>query len=605
MGVPRGVVALALALALLAGRRARACTNLLVSKGAAADGAPLLSYNADSTSLYGSLAHWPAKPPRAEPYPPREVWDWDGSFYLGAIPEANGTFNVVGNANEHGLVIGETTFGGLPELDGHGTDALIDYGSLIWITLQRARTAREAIKLMHWLVTEYGYASDGESFSVMDSEEVWLMELIGKGKERGAVWVASRVPDGFVGSTANQARTTTFARDDPENVMFAPDVVDFARRRGLFNGTEVDFDFSAVYDPLTFTGARFCEARVFNLFHLATAGGMDAHLDFAKGLNLTNRMPLFVKPYRPLTLNDTLTFMRNRAEGTWFDNSGTTRPDVGAGPGNSRYRHRPLVWSSNGKRYLNERTVGTQQTAWSFTAQSRGWMAPPLRALFWFAPDDSSTSVHVPFYGGATAIPRAFADPIGQLPGAGAPGPDADAYTLSLDSMYWVNNLVGQFVQGERAAEADYIVAREIVALQAKLFKLAEGTDTEAMRLWSSGDPVAAVELATRFGVEAGESTLVAWRDLWARLVSRFRDGATISPTTTPMCEPGQTKGCTFRRTPDVQGGYSPAWYARIVEDGDNRVHYEVPEGPAPGLRDGAAALELHKLARLDKQRRI
>lgn len=340
----------------------QACTNILVSKGASADTSTQIAYNADSGSLYGSLSHYSAsKPP---PGTQRMVWDWDDSVFLGTIPEANETFNVVGNMNEHGLIIGETTFGGLEALDGHNHGHIMDYGSLIWITLQRAKTAREAIQLMDTLCTLYGYASDGESFSLADREEVWLMELIGKGPEKGAVWVAQRVPDGYVGSTANQARIRTFPRDD-EDCIYAHDVVDFAREKGLYpnHADDKSFSFSDVYDPVTFTGARLAEARVWNLFR-AIAGPqlMDPYLDYATGQNLSHRMPLFVPAKSKLSVNGTMWLMRTHFEGTWFDNTGLVRPDVGAGSGNSPYRWRPLSWSdsSTGKKYVNERTIGTQ-----------------------------------------------------------------------------------------------------------------------------------------------------------------------------------------------------------------------------------------------------
>jgi dipeptidase len=296
----------------------------------------------------------------------REIWDWDDSVYLGSIPEANHTFNVIGNINEHGLIIGETTFGGNHTLDGHGSSAIMDYGSLIWVTLQRAKTAREAIHMMDALCQEYGYESDGESFSVADQNEVWLMELIGKGKEKGAVWVASRVPEGFVGSTANQARTRQFVQTDPDNVLFAKDVVTFAQSKGLYpkDAPAADFSFCDAYDPLTFTGARLAEARVWNLFRqIGGAEAMDPYLDYAQGTNLTNRMPLFVKAAKKLSVNDTMWNMRTHFENTWFDNEGVVRADVGAGPGNSPYRWRPLTWKIDGDTYVNERTIGVQQVS--------------------------------------------------------------------------------------------------------------------------------------------------------------------------------------------------------------------------------------------------
>lgn len=589
-------------LLLLAGG-ARACTNILVSKGASADGSTHLSYNADSGQLYGTLGHYPAAD--HAPGAMRDIWDWDGSFYLGAIPEVNHTYNVVGNANEHGLIIGETTFGGLPSLDGAGTGAIMDYGSLIWVALQRAKTAREAIRVMDALCQEYGYASDGESFSLADGDEVWLMELVGKGKEKGAVWVAQRVPEGSIGSTANQARITTFARDDPENTLFAADVVTFAQRRGLYpkDAPASAFSFSGTYDKPTFSGTRFGEARVWNIFQAATHGALEAYLPYAQGYNLTRRMPLFVPVAAKLSVNDTMNLMRTHFEGSWFDNTGEKRPDVGAGPGGSAYRWRPLTWSSGGGTYLNERTVGVQQTAWAFVASSRGWMPPPLRALFWFAPDDSATAVRIPLYGGATRIPPAFGDRVGQEPAAAVEyGVAGDALTMSMDSAFWVWNLVANMAYGERYAEVMPIVQARIHHFQDQMFAQAAATDARALALVHAGKTEAAVELATAFGVATGEQMLKDWRDFWMFLFARFRDGFTISAPQKPQCAHGRpAKGCTSRVLPETEPtGYSPAWYDRIVADGDNAQHYKVGAQHTVGAEGEA---NRRKLMRMEKRR--
>ena len=406
--LPSASVAVALVAALVS--PVSACTNLLVSAGATADGSTLLAYNADSGNLYGSLGVYPAT--EHAPNATREVWDWDDSVFLGVIPEAARTFNVIGNANEHGLVMGETTFGGLPELDAHGTGGVMDYGSLIWIALQRCKTCACAIELIDALVQEHGYASDGESFSCADGTEAWLMELIGKGAyEKGAVWVATRVPEGAVLAHANQARTTTFARDDPKNVRFSNDVVSFARKIGRYPADAPDssFDFTAAYDPVTFGGARHGEARVWDLYRrLVGDEAMTPYLEYAKGFDVTKRMPLFVFPAAPepntaakLRVADVIRLMRARLEDSWFDPRGLLRADVGAGPGHSAYRARPLTWrdEASGRTFANERTVSTQQTAWTFVAASRAWMPAPARAIQWWAPDDSGTSLRVPVYG--------------------------------------------------------------------------------------------------------------------------------------------------------------------------------------------------------------
>mmetsp|Transcript_10305 Transcript_10305/g.19477 ORF Transcript_10305/g.19477 Transcript_10305/m.19477 type:complete len:589 (+) Transcript_10305:44-1810(+) len=573
------------------------CSNLLVSKGASEDGSTQIAYNADSGSLYGSVGLYTASDhPEGKT---RDIWDWDASTFLGTIPEVNHTYNVVGNVNEHGLIIGETTFGGLPQLDGHGTGAVIDYGSLIWVTLQRAKTAREAIAVMDHLTQTYGYASDGESFSIADPNEVWLMEMMSKGKyAKGSVWVASRVPDGYICAHANQARTRTFAQDDPDNVLFSKDVVTFAQQIGLYpaSAKKEDFSFSDVFDPVSFTGARLAEARVWNLFQLLTpAGAMDSYLDYAQGYNLTNRMPLFVRPEALMSLNTTMWAMRNHGEDTWFDNRGMTRPDVGAGSGNSAYRWRPLVWKSQDKSYCNERTVGVQQTAWNFVAQSRSWLTPPLTALLWFAPDDSSTGVRVPIYGGATRISPGFGDPVGQDPAAAvAYGVQSDVYNMNMDSAFWVYNLVANQAYGTRYRDVFPLITAAIREHEARFFAQTAKIDVEGSALVKAGKTAAAVELVTNFSVTTGDDMIKEWRQFWMFLFSRFRDGFTTTPATMPQCKGGNKKGCTSRLTPAVAAsGYSQDWYGRISEEPGN--HYAVPD---------SATLDERKMAAFDKERR-
>jgi len=579
-----------------------ACTNILVSKSASADGSTQLAYNADSGALYGSLGHYPARK-NIPSGTRRQVWDWDGSFFLGTIPEASETFNVVGNCNEHGLIIGETTFGGLEQLDGHNTGALVDYGSLIWITLQRAKTAREAIALMDSILREFGYASDGESFSIADPNEIWLMELIGKGNATGAVWVASRVPEGHIGSTANQARTRTFNQTDPENVLFAKDVVTFAVSQGLFpaDADPNAFDFSATYDPPSPVTARLAEARVWNIFNrVSAAGTMDSYLDYAQGRNMTNRMPLFIKVSQKLHVNDTMELMRTHFEGTWFDNTGTTNPDLGAGPGHSAYRWRPLTWKSGEGSYLNERTVGVQQTAWAFVGQSRSWMPRQMAALFWFAPDDSATAIRIPLYGGVTRIPSSFGGVSGQDPAAGVPyAVEADAYNMNMDSAFWIYNLVANIAYGERYNDVYPLIQQEIHKYQGKFFTETATLDKTAAALFREGQEEQAVELITKYCETTGNWMTGQWRNFWMFLFSRTRDGFTTIPPKKPQCKHGQTESCTSRLLPDTQTtGYNKEWYARMVADPANRAHYQVPGSTV-------SAADERKMLRMDKQRRL
>lgn len=403
--------------------RVFSCSNLIVSPGASSDGSSIVAYNADSGTLYGSLYHYPAAD--HAPGTMRDVYDWDSGAYLGQIEEVAHTYNVVGNINEYGVIIGETTFGGLSVLQSQ-TGAKIDYGSLIWITLQRSKTAREAIQTISDLMSAYGYASEGESFSIADQNEAWIMEIIGKGNyEKGAVWVARKVPEGYICAHANQARITTFPLNNPEDTLYAPDVISFARQIGAYPEDKPDeeFSFSDVYDAVTFDGARFCDARVWSVF--STVMGQDwsnQYLDYAQGYNLTNRLPLFVKPTNDykVSLVDAMNYMRSHYENGALDMSGEQFSDVGAYT-YSPYRAHPLTWTStlnpdgstaaNPVTYLHERPIATPQTGWNFVAQSRKWMPRQFSGIIWFGVDDSGTTVRFPVFGSATKIPEAFAGP--------------------------------------------------------------------------------------------------------------------------------------------------------------------------------------------------
>lgn len=570
------------------------CSNLLVSPGASADGSSILTYNSDDMGLFGSLDLRPSAT-----HPPgslRAIWDWDGQYYTGNIPEVNQTYNVVGNINEWGLIITETTFGGRDDLDGHGTGAIMSYGDLIFTTLQRAKTAREAIQVMDNLCQTYGYESNGESFGVGNSTEVWLLELVGKGKYgKGAVWVASKIPDGFVGSTANQARTETFNQNDPDNVLFSADLISFARSIGAFpsGSPDSDFNFREAFDPITFGGARFGEARVWNLLNPVCGGCLDANLDFAQGYNLKNSMPLFVKSVNKLSLNDTAELMRTHFENTWFDNTGNTRPDIGAAQGHSPYRFRPLTWSYNNKTYLNERTVGVQQSGWSFLAQSRNWLPDPIKAITWFAPDDSSTSPHTPFYGCATRIAPSFGSLVGQTPGGGVPyAPVADAFTMSMDSAFWLFNLVGNLAFSERYSDAKPVILKNVYGAQTSMFAAAAQVDKDFVALYPV-DPAAAIEMVTRFGETNGEAISAQWRNLFYLLFATFRDGGILLPSTAQQCVGNQTDNCVAKLQPiDSETGYDEQWRGRIVNDSDNAIRYLVPDAASEEL----AALETRKM---------
>ena len=410
----------ALSAALLLGTAgALACTSLLAGKKATADGSVMITYAADSHNLYGELYHQPAAD--HAPGAMRQVTEWDTGRHLGEIPEVAHTYRTLGNMNEHGLTISESTWGGHRELHGSG---MIDYGSLIYITLQRARTAREAIKVMTDLVDKYGYASSGESFSIADADEAWIMELIGKGKDdKGAVWVARRVPDDCIAGHANHSRIHKFPLNDPET-LYSPDVIDFARSKGLFSGKDEDFSFSLAYAEQDGGALRGCDGRVWSFFNKHSSD-MEPYLAWVlKGEG--EPLPLWVKPDSLLTVRDMQWMMRDHFEGTPLDMT----LDVGAGPYRVPYRWRPLTYEVDGTEYTHERAIATQQTGFSFVSQMDGTAPEGMKGILWFGVDDANTCVYVPVYNGSTEVPHEFA--VG----------NGDMYNISWDAAFWVNNYV-------------------------------------------------------------------------------------------------------------------------------------------------------------------
>ena len=408
-----------MAAAVAASFDADACTSLIAAKGATADGSVMVTYAADSHNLYGELYNQPAADHPAGTM--RKIVEWDTGKPLGEIPEVPHTYATIGNMNEHGLAIAESTWGGREELAGTG---IIDYGSLIYVTLQRAKTAREAIKVMTNLVKDYGYASSGESFSIADPDEAWVMELIGKGKaDKGAVWVARRVPDGHISGHANHPRIHKFPlKDKTGETIYSPDVIKFARSQGYFNGKDEDFDFSKAYGVTDFGALRGCDARVWAYFNKFSKG-MDAYLpwiDRAEG----EPMPLWVKPDSLLTASDMKWMMRDHFEGTPYDMTN----DIGAGPYKVPYRWRPMTFTVDSVEYTHERAIATQQTGFSFVAQLRGDLPAYLRGLLWFGTDDANTSVYLPVFCSVKKAPAQLAH--------------GDINTLDWYSNFWVNNYV-------------------------------------------------------------------------------------------------------------------------------------------------------------------
>ena len=523
-----------------------ACTNFLITKGASADGSCMISYSADSHTLYGELYHWPAAT-----YPEGsllDVYEWDTGKYLGKIKQAHQTYNVIGNMNEYQVAIGETTFGGREECVD--TSAVMDYGSLIYIALQRSKTAREAIAVMTGLVAEYGYCSEGESFSISDPNEVWIMEMVGKGKpvavkdkkgritwkhNKGAVWVAFRIPDGYVSGHANQARITTFPLNDPENCLYAPDVIAFARQEGWFKGEDKDFSFSDTYNPVNFEGARFCEARVWSAFNRITKG-MDKYLDYAMGENLKNRMPLYVKPDHKLTLQEVMGLMRDYYQGTPMDMS----KDPGAGPYGCIVRWRPLTWEVDGKEYFNERATSTQQTGFVFVAQSRPYIPAPLGGIIWFGVDDTYSTVFTPMYTCMTEVPETYA--VG----------NGDMMTFSDNAAFWVFNQVSNFAY-TRYADMIPEIQKKQKELEENYIAMVPAIDKLAAGKYSS-DPASAIKFLTDFSVTQGNNTVYTWKKLYTYLFTKYMDGNIKTPT--------------GEQNPKVsQPGYGETFYRRLVKE--------------------------------------
>ncbi len=538
---------------------ADACTNFLITKGASKDGSVMITYSADSHVLYGELYYWPAKD--WEKGAMVDIYEWDTGKFLGRIPQKSHTYSVVGNMNQHQLSIGETTFGGRGELaDSTG---MVDYGSLIYMTLQRAKNAREAIATISQLLSEYGYASSGESFSIADANEVWIMELIGKGPaNKGAVWVARRIPDGYISGHANHPRIMTFPLADgkksitskqldrinnPEvETVYAYDVIDVARKYGWFTGKDQEFSFSDVYAPLDFAGARFCEARVWSGFNAVNAQ-MGQYLDYAMGKDLKNRMPLWIKPDNKLGLKDVMGMMRNYYQGTPMDMT----KDAGAGPYGSTVRWRPMTWKVDGVTYLHERAIATQQTGFSFVSQSRSWLPDPVGGILWFGVDDTYYTVYSPMYCGITKVPETFA--VG----------NGDMMTFSDNAAFWVFNQVTNFAYTRTSLLID--------ELQKKQSELEDGyiaetvnTDKSASDLYKK-NPSDAVNYLTEYSVKAGNKTVAEWQDLYKYLFTKYMDGNVKEKRAVPA-------GYKYYTPKVTQPGYTEEWNRVIVKSAGDKL---------------------------------
>ena len=544
----------------------KACTNFLITKGASTDGSVFISYNADSHVLFGELYHWPAAVwPEGTMM---DVYEWDTGEFLGKIEQARQTYNVVGNMNEFQVSIGETTYGGRSELH-HQPGAIMDYGSMMYIALQRSKSAREAIKIFHELTSEYGYYSEGETFSIADANEAWIMDLIGKGEgEKGAVWVARLIPDGYISAHANQARITTFPLYDgktsitsdeidkifnPEvETVYSADVITFARKKGYFTGKDEDFSFSDTYAPVDFGGARFCEIRVWAMFN-EVSDDMDQYWDYVKG-NIehgkklangdenkdhyaTNRMPLWIKPDRKISVQDMFSFMRNHLEGTELD----MRNDIGAGPFGLPYRWRPLTWKVDGVTYCNERATATQQTGFTFVSQMRNWLPDPIGGIFWFAVDDAACSVYCPMYCSITQAPHSYERGNGAM------------MRWSDDAAFWTFNQVSNFTY----TRWSYIypeVAEKQKKYEDEFVALTPIIDQQAKALYDK-NPNLAVTYLTDYSTSTGDRLVKNWKYFYQYLFMKYMDGNIKTPN------PGH-------QNPHLeQPGYGEDWYRRIVKE--------------------------------------
>ncbi len=574
----KALLASAVALTVTGSIDSQACTNVLVTRGASIDGSNMISYAADSHGLFGELYYAPAGIWNAGDM--RSIYEWDTGKYLGEIPQTARTYQRVGNMNEHQLIIAETTYGGRHELED--PTGIMDYGSLIYVALERARTAREAIEVIVDLANTYGYYSSGESFSIADTEEVWVMDLIGKGPDnKGIVWVARRVPDGYICAHANQARISTFPLNDPENCLYAPDVISFAREKGYFSGDDRDFSFCDAYAPLDFSGMRGCEARAWSAFNILCDGKFtfqdengnivtkDAYdyIDYAMGWDKTKRFPLWVKPSEKISVKDVADVMRDHYEGTPMDMT----TDIGAGGNALPYRWRPMGFEHDGKSYVNERAIATQQTGFWFVGQNRKHLPDEIGGIIWFGCDDAATSYLTPIYTSTYEIPESFREGNGNM------------LKYSATSAFWMTN---------RVANACYkaynimfpTVDAEIDAWELSMMEAVKKADEEALAIYDASrtkprrmicrndkarkvvDPYADVrKYLTEFSVSNAQKIFEKWVALEEFLLVKFIDGNVKAQN-----EDGsfKTNGHTDH-IPDgiTQPGYTDRWKAAVAAD--------------------------------------
>lgn len=545
---------------------ADACTNVIITPGASKDGSSIVSYAADSHQLYGELYFTPAA--RFSAGSSLQIREWDTQRPLGAIAQVSRTYQTVGNMNQYQLVIAETTWGGRSELFP-GKDAVgIDYGSLIYVTLQRAKTAREAIEIIVSLANEYGYVSEGETFSIADTKEAWVMDIVGKGPDsKGIVWVARRIPDGYICAHANQTRITRFPLNDKDNCLYAPDVISFAREKGWFEGRDEDFSFRDAFNPLDFSGARACDARAWSAFNILGDGtftymedGREVSrpasdwVDYAMGYDLKGEMPLFIKPSRKIGVKDVADVMRDHYEGTPMDMT----TDIGAGGNALPYRWRPMSFEWEGKTYINERAIATQQTGFWFVAQSRGYLPDEVGALIWFGCDDAATSYLTPIYVNTKSVPECLR--VG----------NGDMLHYSATSQFWMCNRVAnacykmynQMAPVVRTAIDDFENYQMDVAVPQM--------DAVLSDLVSAGRVGKALKKMTDYSVNTAMTQFEKWTRLEELLLVKFIDGNVKAQN-----EDGSFVHSEYSEgIPEgiAQPGYTDKWKEAVARDNGNTL---------------------------------
>ncbi len=514
---------------------ASACTNFIITRGASTDGSNMVTYAADSHALYGSLYSY--VPGKFSPY--MDIREWDSGRPLGQIAQARTTYRTLGNSNEHSLFITETTFGGRPELED--PKGGIDYGSLIYITLQRAKTAREAIQIIVELANTYGYCSSGESFSLIDQQEAWIMELIGKGpNDKGIVWVARRIPDGYVSAHANQARITTFPWDDPENCLYAPDVAEVARKFGWFKGEDKDFSFSDAYAPADFGALRGCEARVWAFFR-TIADDMDRYEDYAMGHNPKNKMPLWVKPRTKISPKQVMDCMRDHYEGTKMD----MPTDIGAGGEGLPYRWRPMYWTVDGVEYCNERATATQQTGFWLVGQAR----PEKVGILWFGTDDAATSPLTPIYVNCQEVPECLKEGNGSM------------LKYSDTSMFWITNRVAQFAYLRYNIIGKH-VRTEVDKWENAMLEQVKKIDIDMANVGYK--PKKVKKIATEFSVGTAQTLFENWVEMDKYLMVKYIDGNVKGEDENGFIDNGNGLDIPGKIE---QPGYSEHWKRVVAKD--------------------------------------